>query len=166
MIRDTSEHVDIDITRDRWVRRNNRVDCKGDYCLFWRLEWVRAYHRVVSTLGVNGNWEPGLEINGLCISSVSLQSVPSISHHLCFSRSALIALTSQVVVWEGMVINASPISTNENIHTLHSEMWWYTRSWTVKSNWSRSSVGLISTKSPLKSISSDLYNRSDTILND
>jgi hypothetical protein len=46
MIGDTSERVDIDIARDRWVRRNDRVDCKGDYCLFWRLEWVRAYQRV------------------------------------------------------------------------------------------------------------------------
>ena len=46
MIGDTSERVDIDIARDWWVRRNDRVECKGDYCLFWRLEWVRAYQRV------------------------------------------------------------------------------------------------------------------------
>jgi len=44
MIGDRLGRVDIDIARDRWVRRNDRVECKGDYCLFWRLEWVRAYH--------------------------------------------------------------------------------------------------------------------------
>jgi len=43
MIGDTSEHVNINIVRDWWVRRNNRVDCMGNYCPFWRLEWVRAY---------------------------------------------------------------------------------------------------------------------------
>ncbi len=52
MIRDTSERVDINIARDRWVRGNDRVDCKGDYCPFWCLEWVCAYHQCCS-------WPPG-----------------------------------------------------------------------------------------------------------
>jgi hypothetical protein len=46
MIGDTSERIDIDITRDRWVRQNNRVDVKGNYCLFWCLEWVCAYQQL------------------------------------------------------------------------------------------------------------------------
>jgi len=41
------ESVDINIVRDQWVRQNDRVNCMGNYCLFWRLEWVCVYQWTV-----------------------------------------------------------------------------------------------------------------------
>ena len=59
MIGDTSECININITRDWCVRQNDRVNCMGNYWPFWHLEWVCVYHCTVGSfqIFIRCRWE-------------------------------------------------------------------------------------------------------------